>query len=405
MAKTIQDKFNSLSGDLTFISGEYEGPLAINRPCVIDGNLSTLWVNKGPALIINSDNVFIKNLRIDVIDANENYDEQTAVKGNGHKVTFENVKVSGRVTGVGGESAEWQLPGTLQLGDIKAEQENFIDIVLNAAADADIVNNIKCIELSVSKLKKGKNIIRIKTGSIRENTILFGELSIKTRLTRTVYLLGEVKKYPCESSISTAVQNCAGNSLTQINITSANIPYYDISGNISAERFKDTLRGQRALLDNSISLDIEYTQNSGNNLDVDGYVFVLKDDEKVKYEKDFVFFANKKSSDNSVAINDNNSRIIHIELSRVSDYVQKIVVCYSIYEDDQNDFTGIEPEILIYCNANPFYKFKVDNLSFIKTLAAVEIYRSKENWKINFVGSGYKNKLAELCGSYGIEVK
>lgn len=400
--ETIQDKFNSSDSNLILIPGEYEGPLIITHPCSVEGNFSTVWVNKGPALIINSDNVIIKNLRIYVIDSNENYDEQIAVKGNNYKIKFENVYVKGRVTGVEGEAADWQLPNILQLGDIKAEQENFIDIVLNAADDADIFNNIKSIKLSVSKLKKGKNIVTIKTESIREDTILFGELSIKTKLIRTIYILGEVKKYPIANRIPLVTEF---NFQTQ-SIPYNYVPYYDISDmNIGAENFKDALRGQRMLLDDNMSIDIKYTQNSNVQLDIDGYAFILDNNEKVKYESDFVFFANKNSSDNSVVINSNNSSIIHIELRRISNYAKKIIICYSIYEDDQHDFTGIGPEILVYCNVAPFYKLKINNLSFIKTLIALEIYRHSDGWKINFVGSGYKNKLSELCNRYGIEVK
>lgn len=404
--ESIQDIFNNAGSNLTLVPNEYEGPLIIDRSCVIDGKTSTLWVNDGPALIIRSNNVTIRNLRIDVIGNSGNYDHQTAIQGNNYNVIFENVEVTGRVAGVYGESADWQLPKTLSLGDIKAEQENYITIALDAAADADIINNIKCIELSASKLNAGRNVIKIKTDKILRNTILYGELLIKTNITRTIYLIGHVKENPVITGSAIIAEPYFNTQITYENKTFSNVSEYIADGYSSEyDSFKDALKGQRTALDNDSVIDIEYTQKSSLKAEVDGYAFLLKDDEKVNCESDFIFFANKKSPDNSVIISDSCNKTFHIELNKISSYIEKIVICYSIYEDDGHDFTNIDPEILVYLNSNPFFKMKINNLNFIKTVVALEIYKNKGKWKINFVGSGYRDKLAKLCDLYGIEVK
>ena len=48
---------------------------------------------------------------------------------------------------------------------------------------------------------------------------------------------------------------------------------------------------------------------------------------------------------------------------------------------------------------------KPEDLSVEKTLVAVEVYRYKGQWKLNFVASGYRDGLRRLCESYGVEVQ
>ncbi len=52
---SIQEEFNSRAGDFQMTPGEYEGPLTINRPCVVDGGQSTLWAKTGPVLIVEAE--------------------------------------------------------------------------------------------------------------------------------------------------------------------------------------------------------------------------------------------------------------------------------------------------------------------------------------------------------------
>ena len=59
----IQEEFDRVAGDFILTPGEYEGPLTITRPCVVDGQHSTLWANNGPVLIVDSASVTLKNLR------------------------------------------------------------------------------------------------------------------------------------------------------------------------------------------------------------------------------------------------------------------------------------------------------------------------------------------------------
>ena len=61
----IIDSPNSM-GDVYLPSGEFEGPFAINRPCRVIGNNTTLWRGKGPILTVNSKGVVLKDLRIEI---------------------------------------------------------------------------------------------------------------------------------------------------------------------------------------------------------------------------------------------------------------------------------------------------------------------------------------------------
>ena len=44
-------------------------------------------------------------------------------------------------------------------------------------------------------------------------------------------------------------------------------------------------------------------------------------------------------------------------------------------------------------------------LNLEKTVVALEFYRYKGDWKVQFVGAGYHSGLRTLCESYGVEVE
>ncbi len=377
--KTIQDIFNEAAYIIDIKRGEYKGPLIIDKPCTVEGNFSTIWAEKCPALIIKASNVTIKNLYIDVIGDNSDLYEQTALKGNGHKIIFENTFISGRADSIPGESSDWRLPQVVSLGDINSDCKNQIDITLNAADDAEIISNIYSAQLSTSRLKKGENIITVKLSDMPAETIIYGKIFIKTNLIRTLYLTGYVKK-------SSFILN--------------NVPAKKYS---NSENFIEAVKGQRVFIPNNSIIDIKYIWNKSPLFEVDGYAFLLNGNEKAANDYDLIFFSNKRSDNDSVIINDDNE--FHIELKKIRDDIKKIIICYSVYEDDNGNFSNISSEIIIYLDSKPFYRFNINNLDFIKTFSAVEIYRYGDAWKINFIGSGYKKKLSELCNYYGIEVE
>lgn len=90
----VQEQFNSnSSGDFTLSPGEYEGPLVVERPCVVDGRGSTLWAKKGPVLVVSAPNVTIRNLRVEVTGNPEGREAFTAIKTSDPNTKLENIEV------------------------------------------------------------------------------------------------------------------------------------------------------------------------------------------------------------------------------------------------------------------------------------------------------------------------
>jgi len=120
---------------------EFAGPLTIDRSITVDFGNSTLWAIKGPVLTVKGSKVCIRNAHIEVTGSMEgaNDDEITAIRVEGRgKVTFENVKVHGRVKGVKGEAGQWKIPRSLSLGTLVAGQSHEFRVHLEVPAECEL---------------------------------------------------------------------------------------------------------------------------------------------------------------------------------------------------------------------------------------------------------------------------
>lgn len=63
----IQDFFIGEPKNIDIPPGEYEGPLVIKHSCTVDGHGATLWSKSKPFLLIEADNVTVKNLRVEFV--------------------------------------------------------------------------------------------------------------------------------------------------------------------------------------------------------------------------------------------------------------------------------------------------------------------------------------------------
>ena len=119
--KSIQDIINLGGNDVELPSGEFKGPVIIDRPCTVKGNSTTLWNNDGSVIEIRSAGVKLCNIRAEITSSNadlcciNSYYEDTA---------FYNVEISGRVKGVKNEEFQWIMPKSISLGDFKSDTIN-----------------------------------------------------------------------------------------------------------------------------------------------------------------------------------------------------------------------------------------------------------------------------------------
>ncbi|MDR3587106.1 MAG: TerD family protein [Desulfosporosinus sp.] len=158
---------------------------------------------------------------------------------------------------------------------------------------------------------------------------------------------------------------------------------------------------------------------SSYNFDLDASAFLIGSNGKVKDENDFVFYNNpsggqgsvKHSGDNKKGSGEGDDEQIHINLSAVPDYIEKIAFTITIndaqkkrqsFGDIKNSYVriidGITNELLL--------KYELGEEFTIETaIVAAEIYRNAGEWKFNAIASGFQGGLAALCKNFGLEVE
>ena len=159
-------------------------------------------------------------------------------------------------------------------------------------------------------------------------------------------------------------------------------------------------------LDSHIKFIYE-SMSSSPGIDIDSYCFALGANGKVSRDEDLIFFGNPEAANSSIRTGSADSKpLALIDLDKVDPAVCRIALCYSIYGDDPHqNFSGVSsPVIRVFGGDREMLRFELKDLSEEKTVVAAEVYRYKGEWKINFVGAGYKSGLTQLCESYGVNV-
>lgn len=166
-----------------------------------------------------------------------------------------------------------------------------------------------------------------------------------------------------------------------------------------------------------IGLGWDARVTNGVEFDLDGSVFLLKDDGKVRSDADFIFYNNLKSSDGSVTHNGDNrtgagegdDESIVIELGKLPADVDKIGICVTIHEGSvrQQNF-GMVSNAFIRCvnmkGDAEIARFDLSEDGSVETAMIFgELYRHNADWKFRAVGQGYKGGLGPLARSYGVD--
>ena len=404
----IQEQFNSnSSADFILTPGEYEGPLVVDRACTIDGCRSTLWANNGPVLTVAAPNVTVKNLRIEVTGSPTDEKARIAMKANDPYTKLENIEVHGNVIGFSQEAENWDLPGIISLGEFAANKENIFAVSLQAPSEATLDSKVKDLRISPTHLSIGQNSLTLTTDELRNNTILYGEIMVRSAVSRRIYVTGKALKDAPVHDEALPVANGPTVSLP----VQIDPPAEVIAPQVSDTNVQAIKRGQRIsikeLQSSQIKIIYEH-QSAASGLDIDSYCFALSDNGKVSCDEDLIFFGNTEAKNHSIKLSTADAKpLVLIDLEKVDSAVNKIAVCYSIYGDEssQNFSKVMSPTIRIFGGDKEVYRFELKDLTEEKTVVATEIYRYKGEWKLNFVGAGYNSGLKQLCEGYGVNVE
>ena len=184
-------------------------------------------------------------------------------------------------------------------------------------------------------------------------------------------------------------------------------PETEVAEPVAEAKSVKLVRGARfdlsAYNDKMLVIDMDYQAEQG--IDIDGYIFLLAANGKVRSDADLVFFGQKASVDRAVNNHPTMTRCFTVELAKLDSDVSKLAVAFAIYGDKAEQvFSCVKkPVIHISCNGQEICSYELEGLKEEKSAVAVEMY-NKNGWKLRTVGLGYKEALKTLCGSYGVEV-
>lgn len=175
-------------------------------------------------------------------------------------------------------------------------------------------------------------------------------------------------------------------------------------------KLKSLVCGERISVDQMAGepfiIEPEFTVESPE-IEVDGYAFMLTNRGKVRDEECFVFFGQDKSPDGSVSVDAENSCRFTLELDKVESDIVNIVIVYAVYGNEpEHTFDKVhDMDIGFYSGGGKIMRFAPEPFNPVKSIAACEIYRHEDIWKLRAVGRGYKGTLKELCAEFGVEVE
>lgn len=383
-------------------SGEFEGPIVINKPLRLVGSNTTLWAKNGPVLEINCNGVTIEDLRIEITEGTSN---DIAVSA-GIATVAKNVEVLGRVSGFGSEDGPFDVPRTIELGEFQSDCENSFLLEINVPSKTEIFCSMREISISPSTLEAGRNTITITVDSSSSGTLLYAELLFGSKFTRRIYLSGKPRssaKKAYKKLIYSAPHRempSAAPKPVETDVISMIQPQ---DAKLGAMKIK---RGQRVAAAGYVGsrFSIYFSCEKPRGVDVDPYIFLLDKDSRALGDSSLIFFGNERS-DNGEAIYYPSDGHIEIDLAKADFRIERIVLAYAVYAADKfNNFSVVKQPLISVRTDSERLSFAMDGLSSEAAVVALELYLYKGEWKINAVGAGYNDGMARMCNSYGIDV-
>lgn len=173
----------------------------------------------------------------------------------------------------------------------------------------------------------------------------------------------------------------------------------------SAQPAKKLVRGERMTLDGFTGGKLNVRLECEGGAEIDGYMFLLKADGKVRSDEDLVFFGQNEGSNGAVKLAGDNKGF-DIVLDKVDSDIEKIAAAYAVYEDDKTTtFGNIKGAVIkVGFEGRELCEYELSGFGDERSAVTVELYK-KGGWKLRTVGQGYKGALKSLCESYGVEVE
>ncbi|MGN1341167.1 MAG: TerD family protein [Oscillospiraceae bacterium] len=433
MAESLNDIIarTPTGGVAALPAGEFEGPVRIDRAMTLRGSNTTVWAKHGSVIEITSPGVSIEGLRVEIT---EGALTETAISAS-CAAAARNVEVLGTVSGFGTEDGESEIPRTLSLGELSADEDNTFRMTVDIPAAARLVCPVSGVKFQPENVPAGRSEVTLTVTGSGSPALIYTEVLLESQFRRRIYLTGRFsvnapavhdrvifeagqveRKQPAqpfepvqpEQAVPMAQQAFS----IPMSVTTARSTPTDVISNVGAAPLPDDelihlKKGQRVPLRQYTDalLEIGLSGIKKGDVDIDPYIFMLDENERSLGDGGFVFFGNTASPDGAVRYYPDDGHV-SVKLSAVDDNVKRIAVVFSVYSgDSRRNFSLVsEPRMSIYAQGRERIRFDLDGLSGEVTVVAAEFYIYKGEWRISAVGSGYRDGLAKLCNRYGIEV-
>lgn len=435
------------NSEITLPSGEFEGPLVINKPLRLRGKNTTVWAKRSPVIKVASSGVTLSDIRAEITEGSI---EEPAITAD-FMTTASSVEVLGRVSGFGAEDGFFDIPRTIELGKFPAESENSFKLEVNVPARTEIICEMREVKFTPNVLNAGRNELTITISGISAQTFLYAEVLFKSQFTRRVYLTGrpdpnaeravlrQIYSAPRREAVSANAAQLSERAIETAAQAIHEIMHGSANQTAEAQSFAnqstemrsaatdvismagkqitapqnpnlpplDMKRGQRVGLSQYLGdkFTVRFSANAPRGVEIDPYVFLLQLGDRAIGDEGLIFFGNNSSPNGEARYFPEDGRV-EIDLSKVSPQIQKIALAYSIYDGGTaKNFRTVGSPRVVLESAGERVTFTMDGLSEESTIVAMEFYLYKGEWKISAVGAGFKDGLAKLCNRYGIEVE
>lgn len=193
-----------------------------------------------------------------------------------------------------------------------------------------------------------------------------------------------------------------------------------MSVSLSKGQRVDLTKGRPSLKNILVGLGWDINHYDGEaDFDLDASVFMIKENNKVGKDEDFIFYGNlehssksvKHMGDNRTGEGDGDDEVVKIKLDKIPSDYETLVVTVTIYDAESrlqnfgmvgNAYVRVVDEE----TGEELIRFDLsEDFSTETALVVAEIYKHNGEWKFKAVGSGYNGGLKVLCNQYGIDAE
>lgn len=420
------------SGAVHLPKGEFEGPFVIEKPCRVIGSDTTLWSGRGAVLTVRAAGVSLEHLRAEITNSSLTGADSVAVASLTGDTAFSDVEIIGGISGIEGEEQPWGVPKSVDLGKIPPERECSFVMELITPVEAELISTFHDISLSPRHLEPGANRVTVTVQPIRSGSYIYGELLLRSRVTRRIYLSGvsaDVNGFEDGRTVFRADPAAmAAEAEAMSRAAEEEIIYPDIIDipPASSQMYRPEEPPEEPpeekqelhslyIIERGMHIKLECAEaeielvydNKDFPMDVDAFAFMTDKHGMVTQNDRFVFFGNDRSLCGGVKyLNAPDKKALYINFNVLPLDIAGIDIAYSIYENPGGlNFSHLKnPAVKIKLSDGKTFIYQLEKPLNAGTVVGAAISYANSRWELSPLGMIYPKGLAELCGNYGLKI-